>query len=318
MKTEFLWKETKTVNKITSKKLAEGVIVFENALPMDGHDYVFPFISSLKEKAIKEDYVIIKDENGEDVYAINRSGHRYDIESIAKSSSHIMNFLDGNDDSRIEDFFIGCEQAFRQCLLEYISIYPMALPSIWWRTQGHILAYGPSSGMGLHSDNDVNYQPGFEPDLQVATRSVLGSILYFNSSVDSKEKIVDNEYVGGEIEFPYLGVKYSPKAGDLLMFPSNFIATHEVHECKEGNRYAYIGYYSQGSEHKQRGIDITSQSVPVGKQGQIWMPEVVEEYKEFVKENFDTSNMELMNKLLNPTLRTHNSANTQKEIHDRQ
>lgn len=319
MKTEFLWSNLeKTINLPPAKKLADGVILFENVISMDKNKYIIPFIKSLKQKAVQEDYTIIKDSNEKQLYAINRSGHRYAVEDIEKSSSHIMNFLDNNTDSKIENFFLECESAFRQCLLQYIEFYPMVLPNLWWRIQGHILAYGPSSGMGLHNDNDVNYQPGFEPDLQIATRNVVSSILYFNSSVTSAHDIKDYEYVGGEIEFPYLGIKYSPKAGDLLIFPSNYLATHEVKECYHGSRYAYVGYYSQGSRQPDRGITIQNENISVGKQGQVWMPEIVDEYINYIKDKYKNSDEFTVSQLLRPTVRMFNSANTQKEINDKQ
>ena len=302
------------LNEINPKKLTNGILLFENVISMEEHQYVIPFIESLKQKAVQEDYTIIRDSDGNQLYAINRSGHRYAVEDIEKSSSHIMNFLDNNTDPKIESFFTNCELAFRKCLLEYIEKYPMVLPNLWWRIQGHILAYGPSSGMGLHNDNDVNYQPGFEPDLQIATRSVVSSIMYFNSSVESAYDIKQNEYVGGEIEFPYLGVKYSPKAGDLLIFPSNYLATHEVKQCFHGSRYAYVGYYSQGSRQIDRGITVQDQTLSVGKQGQVWMPEIIEQYKNHIFNKHKNSNKETLDRLLQPTARMFNSANTQEEL----
>jgi hypothetical protein len=302
------------LNEITPKKLTNGILLFENVISMEEHQYIIPFIKSLKQKAVQEDYTIIKDSDENQLYAINRSGHRYAVEDIEKSSSHIMNFLDNNTDPKIESFFTNCELAFRKCLLEYIEEYPMVLPNLWWRIQGHILAYGPSSGMGLHNDNDVNYQPGFEPDLQIATRSVVSSIMYFNSSVESAYDIKQNEYVGGEIEFPYLGVKYSPKAGDLLIFPSNYLATHEVKQCFHGSRYAYVGYYSQGSRQIDRGITVQDQTLSVGKQGQVWMPEIIEQYKNHIFNKYKNSSKENLDRLLQPTARMFNSANTQEEL----
>jgi len=167
--------------------------------------------------------------------------------------------------------------------------------------------------MGLHSDNDVNYQPGFEPDLQVATRSVVGSIIYFNSSVESKNDIKKYEYLNGEICFPYADVIYKPKSGDLLMFPSNYLGSHEIKKCQEGNRYAYIGYYSQGSPQPDRGIDIFHGDIAPGLQGQIWMSNIVKDYVEYIVSKHGRSN-EIANKLLLPTVRMYNSFNTVKEL----
>ena len=295
--------------------LGFGIVLFENVLGVD-QDIVLPYIASLKEKAIKEDYTIIYDDDKKPLYAINRSGHRYILEDIEKSSSHIMNFVNENTDKQIIDFFTLCEKAFYQGALSYASVFPMILPSLWWRTQGHILAYGPESAMGLHSDNDVNYQPGFEPDLQVATRSVLGMIIYLNDSVETIDEIKNYEYLGGEIQFPYAGITYKPKTGDMLMFPSNYLGSHEVFPCKNGNRYAYIGYFSQGSPHLERGINITHGETPVGSQGQIWMPDIVKDYIEFINAEYKDVSAEKSNELLRATSRMYNSADTVKDMRD--
>lgn len=298
---------------VEPEHLGGGIVLFRNAINVD-QDLVIPYIAALKEKAVKEDYKIIYDEDNNPLYAINRSGHRYAVEDIHKSSSHIMNFIYEETSQDVIDFFELCEKTFYQSLLKYATLFPMLIPSLWWRTQGHILAYGPESSMGLHSDNDVNYQPGFEPDLQLAIRSVVGSIIYFNDSVNEASDIIKHEYLGGEIEFPYANVVYKPKSGDLIMFPSNFMAAHNIKPCHDGSRYAYIGYYSQGSAQPERGINIIADEFPAGKQGQIWMPNVVKDYIDYVKERYSDSNEEKINELLRPTYRSYNSANTLKEL----
>lgn len=300
---------------LSPQHLGTGVVLFPKAVSVN-QDLIIPYIAALKEKAIKEDYKIIYDENNTPIYAINRSGHRYSLEDIQTSSSHIMNFIYQETSQEIVNFFELCERTFYEGVLNYTTLFPMLLPSLWWRTQGHILAYGPGSGMGLHSDNDVNYQPGFEPDLQVATRSVVGAIIYFNDSVDEIQETEQYQYLGGEIEFPYAGVKYKPKTGDLLMFPSNYLGAHNVNLCNNGNRYAYIGYFSQGSQHPERGINITHSEVPIGGQGQIWMPNVVTDYINFVKHKYTNAGKEKVDELLRATGREYNSANTMKEITD--
>jgi len=274
---------------VEPENLGGGVVLFRNLIDVD-QDLILPYIAALKEKAVKEDYKIVYDEDNKPLYGINRSGHRYAIEDIYKSSSHIMDFIDENTDQSIIDFFELCEKTFYQSLLKYATLFPMLVPSLWWRTQGHILAYGPGSSMGLHSDNDVNYQPGFEPDLQLAIRSVVGSIIYFNDSVDEVSQIVKHEYLGG------------------------FMAAHNIRHCQEGSRYAYIGYYSQGSPQPERGINITVEEFPAGKQGQIWMPNIVKDYVDYVNEKYSGSNEEKINELLRPTQRSYNSANTLKEL----
>lgn len=292
------------------KHLGMGIVLFENLINVN-QSLIIPFLESLKDKALKEDYTFIYDDKQKPLYAINRSGHRYSLEDIDKSCNHIMAFLNDEIDEEIFSFFRLCEEAMYQSLIRYVEIFPMLLPCLWWRTQGHVVAYGEGATFGLHCDNDINYQPGAEPDQQLAIRNVVGCLIYLNSSVDKESEIIQNEYLGGQIHFPYAGVEYSPKAGDLLMFPSNYLATHEVKESKCNNRYGYVGYFAQGSEQPDRGIKIRQPSNVVDG-GQVWMPEIFNDYISYI-ENKYTDKKDL-DRLLKPTKRYLTSHGTNKEL----
>lgn len=57
----------------------------------------------------------------------------------------------------------------------------------------------------------------------------LSAILYLN-----------DDYEGGELEFPKLGVKIKPKKGDLVFFPSNFCFVHASLPIVTGTKYAVV------------------------------------------------------------------------------
>jgi len=259
--------------------LGSGVIVFRNVIDVD-HDFLIPYLADLHKKVVSEDFTIIHDADGAPLYAVNRSGHRYDLERI-NQVNRIMGFATSDKTSQTYKFFEGCESAIYQCLLRYIEQYPMLLPSIWWKEQGHVVAYSPNSAMGYHSDNDVNYQPGAIPDFQVATRHVVGCVLYFNDSVDTTDDITPYTYVGGELDFKYLNITYKPKSGDVIFFPSNYMATHEVKDITDGARYAYISYFSQGSPDAQRGIS-PAERMDLLMSSQVWIPELFEDYRTYL------------------------------------
>lgn len=286
-----------------------GIVLFKNVLPMDQYDYVLDFMKDLRVKALEEDFTFIKDENGRDLYAINRSGHRYSLEDISIACNHIMNFLNDSIDKKIYQFFQTCENILYECMLRYVEFFPMMIPCLWWRTQGHIVAYGTGARFGKHCDNDVNYQPGAEPDQQLAIRNVLGGLIYFNNSVDHiKNK---NDFVGGEITFPYADYTYRPKAGDVLMFPSNYLGTHKVLPCTEGERYAYVGYFAQGSNHIERGINIREQTDIIDS-GQVWMPNIMNDYLDRIqKRHTDDKILSLLTEAVH---RPMTSNNTKKEM----
>ena len=291
-----------------------GIVLFKNVIPMDDHDYIIDFSKSLRLKALKEDFTFVYDELNNPIYAINRSGHRYNLEDVDIACNHIMNFMHEGLEEKYFNFFNACEDALYACMLRYVEIFPMMLPTLWWRTQGHIVGYGKGGRFGKHCDNDVNYQPGAEPDQQLAIRNVLGGLIYFNNSVTSISEISDNnDYVGGEIYFPYADFTYSPKAGDILMFPSNYLGTHKVLECEYGERYAYVGYFAQGSNDPSRGVNIRQPST-IMDSGQVWMPNIMKDYLKSIEEKYSKEDAEKFAILTEAVNRPLTSNNTNDKI----
>jgi hypothetical protein len=225
-----------------------------------------------------------------------------------------MNFMHEGLDKKYFDFFKACEDVLYSCMLRYVEMFPMVLTCLWWRTQGHIVGYGKGGRFGKHCDNDVNYQPGAEPDQQLAIRNVLGGLIYFNNSVSSYSEVRrNNDYIGGEIVFPYANFTYSPKAGDVLMFPSNYLGTHKVLECKDGERYAYVGYFAQGSSDPSRGVNVRQPS-EVMDSGQVWMPNIVQDYLASIEKRHPQTNKEELALLTEAANRPMTSNNTNQEI----
>lgn len=268
---------------LEAEHLGSGVVLFRNAVEID-HQFLIPYLDDLRLKAVKEDFTIIHDETGAPVYAINRSGHRYPLEDV-QSVNRIMGFATDDTDSDTYKFFDNCEKTIYNSLIKYIELFPMILPSIWWKEQGHVVGYGPGSAMGVHSDNDVNYQPGAVPDLQLAIRHVLGCVLYFNDSVETDPDLDKYEYSGGEISFKYLNIKHRPMSGDILFFPSNYMATHEVLKIDRGIRFAYISYFSHGSSDTKRGVT-PAEKLDRLYSGQVWIPELFKDYQTYIKEKY--------------------------------
>lgn len=286
-------------------KLGNGIVLFKSRIPYSSD--VVSFLSELKTQAKNRHYSFVEDEDGNIIYATNKSGHRFNLEDIDKNCSRITDFYEYFPSDEIKEYFINCEEIIYKTLLEYGSIYPMSVPCLWWKTMGHVLAYGPGSDLGLHCDNDINYQPGFEPDFQLGVRHVLAAITYFNSSVEEYD---GENFVGGEIVFPYADVKYTPQAGDILMFPANFVATHEVLGVKEGNRYAYLEYFGQGSSDGERGINICEPRDDVYS-GQVWLSTLFEDYRKYILDTYGEKHDDLR---LLPVSRKFHSQNTKQEV----
>jgi hypothetical protein len=51
---------------------------------------------------------------------------------------------------------------------------------------------------------------------------------------------LNDDYEGGELEFPNFNIKIKPQAGMLIMFPSNFAYKHIAYPVTKGTKYAMV------------------------------------------------------------------------------
>lgn len=51
---------------------------------------------------------------------------------------------------------------------------------------------------------------------------------------------LNDDYEGGEIEFPNFGIKIKPQAGMLILFPSNYAYSHIAHPVTGGTKYCLV------------------------------------------------------------------------------
>ena len=51
---------------------------------------------------------------------------------------------------------------------------------------------------------------------------------------------LNNNYDGGEIEFPHFNIKIKPEPGMLILFPSNYAYSHIAHPITNGTKYAMV------------------------------------------------------------------------------
>lgn len=83
-----------------------------------------------------------------------------------------------------------------------------------------ILKYGKGHHFANHVDDSKAYPRTF-------------SISYY----------LNNDYEGGEIEFPRFDLKIKPEANQAIMFPANYVYNHIVHPVTSGTRYAVVNWF---------------------------------------------------------------------------
>lgn len=120
------------------------------------------------------------------------------------------------------------EETFRQNMQNIImSIFKPALDDYMGEygvfydkfEEFNILKYGSGQKFINHIDDHPNYH-----------RRI--SLVYY----------MNNDYSGGEINFPRFGITYKPNKDELLIFPSTYSYNHSVSPVVLGTRYAIVGW----------------------------------------------------------------------------
>lgn len=119
-----------------------------------------------------------------------------------------------------ELFFINLNNIFFESFdpieKDYLSSY--GIFSEWHDSYG-ILKYGEGQQFTNHIDDHPSYHR------RVST------VYYLN----------DN-YTGGEINFPRFNITLKPKANQMIIFPSTYVYNHSVSPVVEGERYAVVSW----------------------------------------------------------------------------
>ena len=104
---------------------------------------------------------------------------------------------------------------------------------------------------------------------------------------------INDEFEGGHHYFNYLDIDYKPNSGDILMFPANYMASHEVTPIISGSRYSYLGWYAQGSPNKEVNEHIVDpgEDPELAKTAtNVYMPTLREDFKKYLESiNYDKS-----------------------------
>jgi len=88
------------------------------------------------------------------------------------------------------------------------------------KTQEVYVWYGPGIGLDLHADDGGG---------AASHHRFVTVMIYLN-----------DDFSGGEIEFPQHDIKHKPTAGDVLIFPGNAAFLHQVQPILSGERYALM------------------------------------------------------------------------------
>lgn len=296
-------KEIEEISKFTVDNLGGGILVFKNVLKFD-EEPVYQYLDDRASKSHQHRWEYIIAEDGEK-YGINEDGFRYKPEDIPSTPVRILHPIDKDTPDNIKQFFFHAEEIIYKCLIKYVDYFPLIVGCLWWKNRGHILRYEDEGILGAHCDNDTNYKVTegvrYMPKGQMAARQTCGALVYLNDCVDSEQELNGRNFLGGHLRFFHLGIEYKPQKGDIVFFPTNYMASHEVDRMTAGVRYSYLSFFGQGSPHREANIDIVDPSDSIQWCPAMWMNHIYDDYEKYCKSPYSRfSTKEEQNIGINP------------------
>jgi hypothetical protein len=192
------------------KEIAPGIVVFKNVI--DGYETLIPEIEdSVNNGVVSWGSAYVLGDN--EVSTVDKKVRNTDTINVPYLENPEENYLNARTsfDSTLAKIFYD---SFTKLENEYCSNYGI---STYKHEIYSILKYGIGQSFNNHIDNHRNFP-----------RTI--SLVYY----------LNDNYVGGEINFPRFGIRHKPKANELLMFPSNYVYNHSVDEVTSGIRYSVV------------------------------------------------------------------------------
>lgn len=125
---------------------------------------------------------------------------------------NFSNFTDAFNKSLSNIFYLTLVAAEKDYMVDYGVYFPD-------HDDYQILKYGKGQKFTNHIDDHPKYHRR------------LSSVYYINDNYD-----------GGEINFPRFGISYKPKSNQMIIFPSTYVYNHSVSPVTDGTRYAIVSW----------------------------------------------------------------------------
>jgi hypothetical protein len=192
------------------EEIAPGIVLYDNVI--NDYESIINYIEeSVALKIIPWAFAGVKSEATNEIYKKNKTltiSIPYplkDKEEMA-SASKIFQF-------KMREIFFN---AFDPIEKDYTEMFGIRVPD---HETYAILKYGVGQNFANHID-----------DHQLFHRRV-STVYYLNE-----------DYLGGEINFPRFNISLKPKANQMIIFPSTYVYNHSVSPITEGTRYSVASW----------------------------------------------------------------------------
>ena len=197
---------------MNKEEIAPGIIVYSNVIP-DSEDLCKDLEEGMVSAGFQWNAAQVKESSDAMVNTKTRDTSTFGV----PYNGEIKNILTAD---LAEAFLMNVHNMFFEHFdpIEKDYMNSFGVTCDWHDTYG-VLKYGAGQFFSNHIDDHKDYPR------RVST------VYYLN----------DN-YTGGEINFPRFGITFKPKANQMIVFPSNYMYNHSVSPVIEGNRYAVVSW----------------------------------------------------------------------------
>lgn len=82
----------------------------------------------------------------------------------------------------------------------------------------------------LRYEKDIEYEVRVDPNLH-------------NARLLTAHMFLNDDFIGGQIEFPYHDITVQPKAGTLVVFPPSWSYSFTAHSVEDGEKHVLLTWY---------------------------------------------------------------------------
>jgi hypothetical protein len=193
------------------EEIAPGIIVYNDVIP-DSKNLCRDIEDGMISANIKWGKAYVR--SGKEVL-VQESSRSTETLTIAYSEIPLTDFssIENSFNSNVTNLFL---KSFSPIEKDYKHIYQADVKT---HESYSILKYGVGQNFVNHVDDH------FEGPRRIS------HVHYLNE-----------DYEGGEINFPRFGITYKPKANQSIFFPSGYVYNHSVSPVISGTRYAVVSW----------------------------------------------------------------------------
>lgn len=212
------------------KHLGNGIVLFEDVPGLSEKEtsrFLVNLLSSVKADSYSGSNENLKNSGGYEFEEkhISSAPLRYQHLRYRDSTAEDLAYADKLDDVLVE------------CMVKYCRVFPTAIETVKWKTNGYIIRYLPNQYIGPHSDCAIPYDS--------VTGEIISEFPLYNTITSSI--ILNDGYDGGAVYFRQWGISVTPKPNSVLMYSSSYMGCHEVMPITSGERFAYLSWFGHGN-----------------------------------------------------------------------